>query len=404
MGGPATPPPQPITPPPMPMYQGPAAPPPPPPPPPDDPVLVGAGDIASGNSGDSQTAALVEGIPGTVFTLGDNDQGNGTAAEFAAYYDPTWGRFKDRTLLPALGNHEYNTPGAAGYFGYFGAVAGDPDKGYYSKDIGTWHIVVLNANCWAVNCAPDSPQVTWLKADLAANPTACTLAIWHEPLFTSGPHGPYTAAKPFWQALYDANADLVLNGHEHHYERFAPMAPSGAADSSRGMRESIVGTGGYSLVPFPSTIAPNSVYRNDTSKGVLKLTLHATSYDWQFVRAGGTNTDDGSGTCHCPRGGATCTTTTRPSRNAPTARGSGSRPTTRARALTKQGASGRGLAGRRAPGRAPPGCRGARTARARPAGRRGPTPRRRAGDARGRAPPGPARRPAWRPRPPSTRA
>ncbi len=263
-----------------------------------DPVLVGAGDIATAGSNDAATAALVNGIPGTVFTLGDNDQGNGTAAEFAEYYNRTWGQFKARTLLPAVGNHEYNTAGASGYFGYFGAAAGDPGKGYYSKNIGTWHIVVLNANCSFVACDAGSAQVTWLKADLAANPTACTLAIWHEPFFTSGPHGPYTQAQPFWQALYNANADLVLNGHEHHYERFAPMSPTGAADAARGIREIIAGTGGVGLSPFTSTIAANSVYRNDTSNGVLKLTLHPTSYDWQFVRANGSNTDAGTGTCH----------------------------------------------------------------------------------------------------------
>jgi hypothetical protein len=269
-----------------------------PPPPADDPVLVGAGDIATAGSNDAATAALVQGIPGTVFTLGDNDQGNGTAAEFAAYYDKTWGQFKARTLFPAPGNHEYNTSGASGYFGYFGAAAGDPGKGWYSHNVGAWHIIVLNANCWVVACDANSPQVTWLKSDLAANPTACTLAIWHEPLFTSGPHGPYTAVRPFWQALYNANADLVLNGHEHHYERFAPLSASGAADASRGIREIIVGTGGVGLSKFTGSIAANSVYRNDTSNGVLKLTLHAASYDWQFVRANGSNTDSGTGTCH----------------------------------------------------------------------------------------------------------
>jgi hypothetical protein len=269
-----------------------------PPPETDDPMLVGAGDIAASGANDAQTAALVESIPGTVFTLGDNDQGNGSTAEFAAYYDRTWGRFKSRTLLPSVGNHEYNTSGASGYFGYFGAAAGEPGKGYYSRNIGTWHVVVLNANCGFVDCDADSAQVAWLRADLAANSTACTLAIWHEPRFTSGPHGPYTAAQAFWQVLYEANADLVLNGHEHHYERFAPMSPTGGADPSRGIREIIVGTGGVGLSPFTGTAAANSVYRNASSQGVLKLTLHPTSYDWQFVRANGSNTDAGTGTCH----------------------------------------------------------------------------------------------------------
>lgn len=261
-------------------------------------MIVGAGDIASAGDGDTRTAALLDGIAGTVFTLGDNDQGNGTAAEFAAYYNPTWGRHKARTLLPSVGNHEYNTSGANPYFDYFGAAAGERGKGWYSRDVGAWHVVVLNGNCNFVSCSASSAQVSWLKADLAANPSACTLAIWHQPRFSSGPHGPYTQSQPFWDALYAANADLVLNGHEHHYERFAPMSATGAADASRGIRQIIVGTGGVGLSAFGSTVAANSVYRNASSWGVLKLTLHATSYDWQFVRANGSNADSGTGTCH----------------------------------------------------------------------------------------------------------
>jgi hypothetical protein len=267
------------------------------PPPPADPVIVGAGDIASGGNGDSSTAALLDNIPGTIFTLGDNDQGNGTLQEFRTYFDPTWGRHKSRILIPSVGNHEYNTSGASGYFDYFGSVAGERGKGYYSRNVGSWHVVVLNSNCTFVSCSASSAQVAWLKADLAANPAACTLAIWHAPRWSSGPHQPAVNTAPFWQALYDANADLVLNGHDHHYERFAPMAPSGAADAARGMRQIIVGTGGIGMNAFTSTAA-NSQYRDASSWGVLKLTLRASSYDWQFVRANGSNTDAGTGTCH----------------------------------------------------------------------------------------------------------
>jgi len=266
-----------------------------------DPVLVGAGDIASCSStGDEATANLVDGIAGTVFLLGDNAYDNGTATEYANCYDPSWGRFKSRTK-PSPGNHEYNTTNATGYYGYFGAAAGDPTKGYYSYDVGNWHIIVLNSNseCGTISCAAGSPQELWLRADLQANNQPCTLAYWHHPRFNSGAdHGNSTAVAPFWDALYEFNADVILNGHEHVYERFAPQTPAGVADAARGIRQFTVGTGGRSHYTF-GTIQPNSEKREANTYGVLKLTLHANSYDWQFVPvAGSTFTDAGTGTCH----------------------------------------------------------------------------------------------------------
>jgi len=270
-------------------------------PPPGDVVMVGAGDIASCSStGDEATATLLDGISGTVYNLGDNVYDNGTPTEFASCYDPTWGRHKARTM-PSPGNHEYGTTNATGYFNYFGAAAGDPAKGYYSYNLGEWHIIVLNSNlsCAVVACAAGSPQEQWLRADLAANPKNCTLAYWHHPRFNSGAsHGNDTDVAPFWDALYAANADVILNGHEHVYERFAPQTPGAVADNVRGIRQFTVGTGGRSHYTF-GTIQPNSEIRNGDTFGVLKLTLHATSYDWQFIPvAGATFTDSGTGTCH----------------------------------------------------------------------------------------------------------
>ena len=259
------------------------------------PVLVGAGDIAYDGSRDEETAKLLETIPGIVFTLGDNVYPSGTLAEFNAYYDPTWGRHKARTL-PSVGNHDYDAPGASGYFNYFGTAAGDPSKGYYSYDVGDWHIVVLNTQCAEVGgCGVSSPQGQWLQADLTANPRVCTLAYFHHPLFSSTFTSTY--AQDFWTMLYNAEADVILNGHRHNYERFAPQNPNGGAEPSRGIREFVVGTGGTSFSPF-NTIAPNSEVRNTGTAGVLKLTLNSTSYDWEFIPvAGKTFTDTGSANC-----------------------------------------------------------------------------------------------------------
>jgi acid phosphatase type 7 len=212
-------------------------------PPTSDPVVLGAGDIADcASSGDEATAKLLDDISGTVYTTGDNAYESGTTTEFSECYDPTWGRHKARTR-PSVGNHEYETADAQGYFDYFGSAAGDPKKGYYSYDLGEWHIVSLNSMCEHVGgCEATSPMVRWLEQDLASNPKPCTLAYWHNPLFSSGYHGSDPKMKPSWEALYAADAEVVLNGHDHDYERFAPQSPSGAADSARGLREFVVGT------------------------------------------------------------------------------------------------------------------------------------------------------------------
>ena len=269
-------------------------------PPVDGVVMVGAGDIAScSSSGDEATAALLTNIAGTVYTLGDNVYDNGTLTEYTNCYNPSWGQHKARTR-PSPGNHEYNTANATGYYSYFGSAAGDPAKGYYSYDLGDWHIIVLNSgNCAVVSCADGSAQEVWLRGDLAANTKPCTLAYWHHPRFNSGAsHGNNTAVTPFWHALYDGNADVILNGHEHVYERFAPQTWEGVTDAARGIRQFTVGTGGRSHYTF-GAIQPNSERREGNTYGVLKLTLRANSYDWQFVPvAGQTFTDSGSGTCH----------------------------------------------------------------------------------------------------------
>ena len=205
----------------------PSPPPPPPPPPPGSVVLVGAGDIADcSSSGDEATALLLDNIAGTVFTAGDNAYSNGSATDYSQCYDPTWGRQKARTR-PAPGNHEYNTSGAAPYYAYFGATAGPAGLGYYSYDLGAWHLISLNSN---IAMSAGSAQEQWLRADLAANTKQCVLAYWHHPRFSSGSHGSSTAPQPLWQALYDYNADLVISGHDHNYQRFAPQTPTGAAD------------------------------------------------------------------------------------------------------------------------------------------------------------------------------
>jgi calcineurin-like phosphoesterase family protein len=265
-----------------------------------NPVLVGAGDIADCKdlSGAEATAKLLENIPGTVFAAGDLAYPDGSKENFACY-DKTWGRVKDRTK-PSPGNHEFHSAGATYYFQYFGKTAGDPDKGYYSYDLGAWHILSLNSECEQIGgCSPGSAEEKWLRADLAAHHAPCTLAYFHKPLFSSGEaHGNDPQVKPLYQALYDAHADVILNGHDHDYERFAPQDPEGKADQARGIREFIVGTGGKNHRTF-GTPEANSEVRDNTAFGVLKITLKAKSYDWKFIpEPGKTFTDSGSGTCH----------------------------------------------------------------------------------------------------------
>jgi hypothetical protein len=263
-------------------------------------VLVGAGDIADCRdlSGAEATAQLLEKIPGTVMAVGDLAYPDGTTENFACY-DKTWGRLKNRTR-PAPGNHEFHSAGAAFYFQYFGATAGEPSKGYYSYELGTWHIVVLNSECFeAGGCDKDSAQGKWLNEDLTAHPVACTLAYFHKPLFSSGgAHGDDLIIKPLWDALYAANADVVVSGHDHDYERFAPQTPDGKADVTRGIREFVAGTGGKNHRPFSAPHA-NSEVRDATAFGVLKLTLLPGRYEWEFIpEAGKSFTDSGKGTCH----------------------------------------------------------------------------------------------------------
>jgi hypothetical protein len=259
-----------------------------------DPVVAGAGDIARCSMPqDANTAALLGNINGDVITFGDNTQVDGTAAEFANCYDPTWGLYKFKTH-PSPGNHDYNTPGALPYYDYFGSAAGDAGKGYYSYDIGYWHLIALNSQ---IEMSSNSPQAQWLQSDLDLHQNNCTLAYWHRPRFTSGlshPSDPSLGA--IWEILYEYGLDVVLNGHVHLYERFAPQDPKGIADTN-GIREFVVGTGGGGSFVGYSPIANSEVINNQTY-GVIKLTLHKFSYDWEFIPIEGqTFTDSGSDDC-----------------------------------------------------------------------------------------------------------
>jgi acid phosphatase type 7 len=268
-------------------------------------ILVGAGDISSCKNpeGARATAKLIEQIPGTVFAAGDLAYESGSPDEFEFCYGPTWGRFKERTK-PAMGNHEYVNPAAHGYFDYWGAQAGPRGKGYYSFEMGAWHIVVLNTNCYVKNlggCGAGSPQEAWLKEDLAKHANACIIAYGHHALFSSGifkKHAVHPELKQLWQDLYAAHADLVLAGHEHSYERFAPQDPDGKADTQHGIREIVVGTGGRShdLLGFATQ---NSEVRDWDTYGVLKLMLDSGKYSWEFIPEEGRSfRDSGGGVCH----------------------------------------------------------------------------------------------------------
>jgi 3',5'-cyclic AMP phosphodiesterase CpdA len=274
--------------------------------------VVAAGDIAcdpghpSFNSGagtdtacrmaaTSDLALLLE--ADAVLLLGDNQYEFGALAGYEASYDPSWGRLKALTY-PAPGNHDYGTPGAAGYYAYFGAEAGDPAEGWHSFELGDWHLVALNSNCAAVGgCGAGSPQAQWLAADLAGHAGKCILAYWHHPRFSSGPHGSDATYQAFWETLATAGADLVLNGHDHVYERFAPQDPAGVLDPAGGIRQITVGTGGRSLTGFP-LVRPNSEARQ-VAFGVLELELYANGYAWRFLPEGGQGaSDQGVALCH----------------------------------------------------------------------------------------------------------
>jgi hypothetical protein len=257
-------------------------------------VITAAGDIAASGGSQAATASLVNAVnPVAALTLGDNAYENGALSDYNSFYQPSWGTFLNKTD-PVPGNHDYQTSGASGYYAYYGARA---PATYYSYDVGSWHLIALNSE---IAHSAGSAQDSWLINDLAGHPNACTLAYWHKPRFSSGTsHGSDTGFTRFWQDLYAADADLVLGGHEHNYERFAPQTPSGGADPTAGIREFVVGTGGRSHYGFGATPVPNSEIRNGSTYGVLKLTLHANSYDWQFVPvAGQTFTDSGTTACH----------------------------------------------------------------------------------------------------------
>lgn len=260
--------------------------------------FTGAGDISiCGQDGDDQTAALLARIPGLIFTAGDNSNEDGAEWQYTRCFEESWGQFKDR-LRPAAGNHDYYTPGAQPYFEYFGAAAGNPGEGWYSYDYGGWHIVVLNSNCNDVACGTNSPQLTWLREDLAASDALCTLAIWHHPRWSSGMAGSDGRMSAAYRALYAAGADVVLSGHDHDYERLAPLDPEGQRDPQRGIRQFVIGTGGAYFRPFLNLL-PESEANKSFAFGVLRFTLRPDGYDWQFIPVEGEEySDSGSATCH----------------------------------------------------------------------------------------------------------
>ncbi len=278
-------------------------------------LLFAAGDIAdcrrttAAQSGAARTAALIErGIANDpsalVLALGDTTYPAGLPAEFTTCYAPTWGRFFAQTL-PAPGNHEYYTVGAPGYFGYFGKRAGEDQRGYYSHDVGAWHIVSLNSN---LRPPQSEAQIAWLRDDLAKtrarDPHGCVLAFWHHPYYSSGGHGNNPHMRAAWQALQDVKADLVLSGHDHGYERFAPQDATANLAAGQGMRQFVIGNGGADLTPFRAT-KPNSLAQDNSTHGVLRMSLDATGYQWAFLPVDGSAPRDiGAARCNASRTGA----------------------------------------------------------------------------------------------------
>lgn len=278
-----------------------------------DPIIVAAGDMVCAREGSGDKCKqkevsdlIIQLNPQAFLALGDLQYEKGAFSDFTTYYEPTYGRIKALTK-PAPGNHEYNTSDAQGYYDYFNGIdvangaAGERTKGYYSFDIGTWHIIALNSNCDALpgGCAVGSEQEQWLRADLAAHKNMCTLAYWHHPLFTSGKRGGNEFVKPLFQALYDYDADLNLVGHTHLYERFEPQDPDGNIDPIRGIVQMTVGTGGKETLHLGNSAVKNMIIRDTNSFGVIKLTLHPESYDWEFVSIPENSfSDKGMGQCH----------------------------------------------------------------------------------------------------------
>jgi hypothetical protein len=277
-------------------------------------VLIGAGDIAvCGTGGDEETGKLVDSvlladsiarIPTAVFTLGDNAYPSGSSGvdnDFPRCFSPSWGSKRIMNVIhTAPGNHDYDSGSGAPYFKYFGARAGPPGKGYYSYDFGGWHLISLNSELYfgAGTPADVAAQVEWLRHDLAQNRSLCTIAYWHRPLFSSGTYGASPEVRLLWQILYDGGADLVLNGHEHDYERFLPQTPNGVLDSVKGITQIITGTGGGELRKMNTAFAQNSVFRVHGRFGVLKLTLGAGEYRHAFIDVTGRVWDPGAGKCH----------------------------------------------------------------------------------------------------------
>ena len=262
-------------------------------------VLLAAGDIAGcGSRSDEETALVLDGVPGLIATLGDNAYPRGTAREYEECFAPSWGRHKDR-IRPVPGNHDYFTPGAAGYFGYFGPAAGEPGKGYYTYELNGWRIYALNSKCSRIGgCEAGSPQYRWLADQLKINRASCTLAYWHEPPFGAGLENPRAeAVRPWVTLLYEAGADIILSASAHNYQRLARLDPTGETDDKFGIRYFVVGTGGAGLHPVDASFSGLEVW-NDSVHGILRLTLDEDGYTWQFLPADGEFTDAGTGECH----------------------------------------------------------------------------------------------------------
>ena len=253
------------------------------------PVLLAVGDIGyCDGETDEAVATLASRLPGSLAILGDIAYPDGTIGNFESCFEPAWGPMRSR-MHPTPGNHEYETPEASAYFAWFGAAAGEPGQGWYSWDLGAWHLVALNSNCALVGgCGAGSPQLAWLEADLAAHPTACLLAYWHHPRYSSGRHGSIEETDALWNALVGAGMDVALAGHDHTYERMVVD----------GVREFVVGTGGRSLYPFEDEALPATEVRQDDTYGILRLDLGEGGYEWEFLPAGPTVfSDAGTGDC-----------------------------------------------------------------------------------------------------------
>ncbi len=263
-------------------------------------TLIAAGDIGRCDStADDATGALVENLPGVVATLGDTAYEDGTTQQLEQCFGGSWGRVKDRIRFAVTGNHDIHTNGGEPFQTYMGSAAVRDGHTWFSDTLGSWHVVVLDGNCGLLRdrCSSQSDQLRWLHEDLSSNSARCTLALIHQPRFSSGDHGNDRVVGPFWDELYTANAELALSGHDHDYERFAPQAPDGAPDDARGIVQIVAGTGGAALEAFKEP-RPNSLVRMNDAHGVLELTLRADSWSSRFVDTAGEARDAASGTCH----------------------------------------------------------------------------------------------------------